>query len=288
MTTTLRKPAWMKRKLPSSFGQKPVEKLLRDLNLVTVCEEARCPNRSECFSHKTATFMLLGDTCTRKCRFCSVTKGKPQEPDSSEPAHLAEAVKRLGLKHVVLTSVNRDDLKDGGAQHWARCIQAIRTQNPAISIEVLTPDFQGRQWQIDIVSDAKPEVYNHNIETVPSHYLRVRPGARYERSLALLRSVKERHPNILTKSGIMLGLGETKAEVLQVFRDLRQAKVDILTVGQYLQPNSKSLPIQRYIPPEEFQEYKYKAMLMGFSSIASGTYIRSSYNAAETFLDALG
>lgn len=283
---TLRKPAWMKRPLPRSVGQTPLTALLREKRLVTVCEEARCPNRAECFSHGTATFMILGDICTRRCGFCAVGKGRPQAPSADEPERVAGAVAKMNLRHVVITSVNRDDLKDGGAGHWATVVCAVRVGGGAITIEVLTPDFMGHLWQVDMVTDSGPDVYNHNIETVPSHYLRVRPGARYERSLELLAHVKRRAPKMLTKSGIMLGLGETRAEVLQVMRDLRVHGVDILTVGQYLQPAPDKLPIARFAPPEEFADYKYEGMLMGFSSVASGPYVRSSYNAAETFLDA--
>lgn len=284
----LRKPEWMKRPLPRSVGLVPVKNMLREQKLVTVCEEARCPNIGECFSHKTATFMILGDTCTRKCGFCAVTKGRPDQLDPHEPERLADTVARLELRHAVITSVNRDDLQDGGANHWAQVIRAVRQRCPATTVEVLTPDFQGRMWQVDIVLAANPQVYNHNIETVPSHYLRVRPGARYQRSMDLLQHVKTQRPEIMTKSGIMLGLGETRDEVLQVFRDLRAHGVNILTVGQYLQPAPGKLPIERYVTPQEFDDYKYEAMLMGFDTVASGTYVRSSYNAQESFLEALG
>ncbi len=278
----------MKRRLPRSVGQQPLTGLLRDLDLVTVCEEARCPNRSECFAHGTATFMILGDTCTRKCGFCAVTKGIPKAPDPDEPKRLAEAVRRMGLRHAVITSVNRDDLKDGGSNHWAAVVRETRKLNPTTSIEVLTPDFLGHLDQVDTLLNAGPDVYNHNIETVPSHYLRVRPAARYERSLRLLAHVKHSSPKTLTKSGLMLGLGEMRAEVLQVLRDLRANKVDMITIGQYLQPAPGKLLIERFVSPQEFEDYRYEAMLMGFSSVASGPYIRSSYNASETFLDAVG
>jgi len=278
----------MKRALPKGVGQAPMTGMLRDLKLVTVCEEAKCPNLSECFAHGTSTFMICGDTCTRKCGFCAVNKARPDALNPHEPDNVAEAVSRLKLKHAVITSVNRDDLRDGGSTHWAQVVRAVKARNPETTVEVLTPDFQGKAAQIDAVIDARPHVYNHNIETVPSHYLRVRPGARYERSLQLLQRVKQRAPEIMTKSGIMLGLGETREEVLQVFRDLRAHDVDILTVGQYLSPGAGKLPIERYIRPEEFADLKYEAMLMGFSSIAAGTYVRSSYNAHETFIDAVG
>lgn len=283
----LKKPDWMKRKLPRAVGQAPLTGMLRDLNLVTVCEEARCPNLNECFSHRTATFMILGDICTRKCGFCAVATGVPRAPDPHEPANLAEAIRRMGLRHAVITSVNRDDLDDGGANHWKSVIERAKALNPTTTIEVLTPDFKGIEWQADLVIEAQPAVYNHNIETTERLTKRVRVGARYETSLKLLRYVKERAPEMQTKSGIMLGLGEEYEEVIQTFRDLRDAGVDILTVGQYLQPSSKHLPIERYVTPKEFDDLKYEAMMMGFSTVASGTYVRSSYNAEETFLDAI-
>ena len=279
------KPAWMKRPLPRSVGLRPMKNMLRELKLVTVCEEARCPNAPECFSRGTSTFMILGDVCTRKCGFCAVSKGRPLPPAPDEPGRVAEAVRLLKLRHAVITSVDRDDLKDGGATHWAATIAAVKQAAPATTVEVLTPDFQGKEWQIDLVIAAAPHVYNHNIETVPSQYLRVRPGARYERSLSLLQRVASKCKDTRAKSGIMLGLGETRAEVLQVFRDLRDHGVEILTVGQYLAPTAEGkLPITRFIPPEEFDNYRYEAMLMGFSSVAAGPYVRSSYHAEESFL----
>lgn len=280
----LRKPAWLKRPLPSSGGQKPLETMLRSKGLVTVCEEARCPNKAECYSHGTATFMILGDVCTRHCAFCSVGKGKPLPPDETEPARLADAVEAMNLSHVVITSVDRDDLRDGGSAHWAAVVREVRARFPQVIVEVLTPDFQGRKDQIDRVIAASPHVFNHNIETVPALYSRIRPGSIYARSLDLLRHVKQREGRMTTKSGVMLGLGETREELRQVLRDMREARVDMVTIGQYLKPAGNCAEVVRYVPPEEFAEIKEEALAMGFDSVASAPFVRSSYNAKEQFL----
>ena len=280
----LRKPEWLKRALPASGGQKPLENLLQDKGLVTVCEEARCPNKAECYSHGTATFMILGDVCTRRCAFCSVGKGRPLPPDPSEPARLADAVAAMKLTHVVITSVDRDDLHDGGSNHWASVVREVKQRFPEVIVEVLTPDFQGRKDQIDRVVEAKPRVFNHNVETVPALYRRIRPGSIYERSLELLRHVKQRDGSMTTKSGVMLGLGETRDELRVVMKDLRAAGVDMLTVGQYLRPSGQCAEVVRYVPPAEFSEIKQEALAMGFPLVASGPFVRSSYNAREQFL----
>ncbi len=280
----LRKPEWLKRALPASGGQKPLENLLQDKGLVTVCEEARCPNKAECYSHGTATFMILGDVCTRRCAFCSVGKGRPLPPDPTEPARLADAVAAMKLTHVVITSVDRDDLHDGGSNHWASVVREVKQRFPEVIVEVLTPDFQGRKDQIDRVVEAKPRVFNHNVETVPALYRRIRPGSIYERSLELLRHVKQRDGSMTTKSGVMLGLGETRDELRVVMKDLRAAGVDMLTVGQYLRPSGQCAEVVRYVPPAEFSEIKQEALAMGFPLVASGPFVRSSYNAREQFL----
>lgn len=284
LTTPSRKPDWLKRPLPASGGQKPLETMLRDKGLVTVCEEARCPNKSECYSHGTATFMILGDVCTRHCAFCSVGKGKPLPPDPTEPQRLAEAVGTMNLLHVVITSVDRDDLRDGGSSHWAAVVNEVRVRFPQVIVEVLTPDFQGRKEQIDRVVEARPKVFNHNIETVPALYSRIRPGSIYERSLDLLRHVKQRDERMTTKSGVMLGLGETREELRRVLRDMREARVDMVTIGQYLKPAANCAEVVRYVPPQEFAEIKEEALEMGFDSVASAPFVRSSYNAKEQFL----
>lgn len=284
LTTPSRKPDWLKRPLPASGGQKPLETMLRDKGLVTVCEEARCPNKSECYSHGTATFMILGDVCTRHCAFCSVGKGKPLPPDPTEPQRLADAVGAMNLLHVVITSVDRDDLRDGGSSHWAAVVNEVRVRFPQVIVEVLTPDFQGRKEQIDRVVEARPKVFNHNIETVPALYSRIRPGSIYERSLDLLRHVKQRDERMTTKSGVMLGLGETREELRRVLRDMREARVDMVTIGQYLKPAANCAEVVRYVPPQEFAEIKEEALEMGFDSVASAPFVRSSYNAKEQFL----
>jgi lipoic acid synthetase len=274
---------WLRKRLPAGDATKEVRDLVTDLGLATVCQSARCPNLNECWSRKAATFMILGDLCTRTCRFCTVPKGKPLPPDGDEPERVAEAARRMGLRHVVVTSVDRDDLPDQGSGHFVRTIEAVRKALPEAVIEVLTPDFRGDRECADRVADAEPHIFNHNTETVPALYERVRPGARYERSLALLARVKERRPGVRTKSGLMLGLGETAADLRAVFRDLRDHGVDILTLGQYLRPSLAQLPVERYVPPEEFEAYGREAREMGFLSVASGPFVRSSYNAAEVY-----
>ncbi len=274
---------WLRKTLPPPGTVEQVRGLMQDLQLNTVCQSARCPNLNECWSRKAATFMIMGDLCTRTCRFCTVPKGKPLPLDGHEPEHVAEAAARLGLQHVVVTSVDRDDLDDQGAAHFAATITAIRRRLPGAVIEVLTPDFRGVMGLVDVVSDAQPAIYNHNLETVPRLYRRVRPGAGYRRSLDLLARVKQRHPRQFTKSGLMLGLGEQREELREVMRDLRGAGVDILTLGQYLRPSLAQLPVERYVPPEEFAEIGAEARALGFLSVASAPFVRSSYNAAEVY-----
>jgi len=252
---------------------------VRALGLHTVCQEARCPNIGECWGHRTATFMLLGDTCTRNCGFCAVTHGRPLAVDAGEPLRVAEAVARLGLRHVVVTSVNRDDLPDGGAAHFAATARALRRLLPACRIEVLVPDFQGNLASVAEVVASPIDVFNHNLETVPRLYRRVRAGARYERSLAVLRAAREGQGGLLTKSGLMLGLGETEEELLRVFSDLRAIGCDILTLGQYLRPSRDHLPVERYVPPEEFTDLRAEALALGFRHVEAGPLVRSSYHA---------
>jgi lipoic acid synthetase len=256
------------------------EHLLRELRLETVCENARCPNRPECYSRRTATFMILGNVCTRPCGFCSVPRGTPEPLEEDEPERVAEAAFRLGLKHVVITSVTRDDLSDGGADHFYRCIRAVRARTGA-AVEVLTPDFLGDTAAIDRVLGAEPEVYNHNMETVPRFYRKVRGRAEYQRSLDLLAYVKRKAPHVVTKSGLMLGLGETTEELLDTLADLRAVHCDTLTLGQYLTPTLKHIPVARYLPPEEFEALAVLARSMGFRKVASGPFVRSSYHADE-------
>ena len=274
---------WLKKRLPKEDTVQQVRRLVDGLDLHTVCQSARCPNLNECWSRKAATFMILGDICTRTCRFCTVPKGKPEALDAGEPEHVAEAAARLGLRHVVITSVDRDDLPDQGSGHFAATIRAVRERLPESVIEVLTPDFRGDTMCVDTVSDAEPDIFNHNLETIPRLYRRVRPGAVYERSLSLLRRVKERHPKQFTKSGLMLGLGETADELTQVFADLRAIDVDILTLGQYLRPSLAQLPVERFVPPEEFTALGQQAEAMGFKAAASGPFVRSSYNAEQVY-----
>ncbi len=282
----LRKPDWLKIPIRRGNNLAYVEDLLKDSSLNTVCKEANCPNRMECYSNKTATFMILGSVCTRGCRFCNVTGGEPGCPDPEEPVKLAQAVKALGLKFAVVTSVTRDDLEDGGSSVFAEVIREVHALDPPVGIEVLIPDFQGRRQDLETVLDAGPEILNHNVETVPSLYSLVRPEAVYERSVELLARVKENHRGIYTKSGLMLGVGETEGEVLQVMRDLREADVDFLTMGQYLAPSKQHLPVKKYISPESFKRYEDKALEMGFRAAACAPFVRSSYNAA-VMLEAL-
>jgi len=274
-------PEWLTIKLPKRQGVEEVEGLMRRAGLVTVCEEARCPNLGECWSKKTATFMILGDTCTRACRFCAVKTGKGGALDPDEPRRVAESAQVLGLKHTVVTSVNRDELPDGGSHHFAETIDWLRRLLPETIIEVLTPDFLGNKTNIQIVVDAKPHVYNHNIETVPRLYRKVRPQARYARSLQLLQYVKASNPEIYTKSGFMVGLGETKEEVVTLLQDLKAHDVDAVTIGQYLKPGKNYLDVVEYVHPDVFAEYKEIGDTMGFLFVASGPFIRSSYNAKE-------
>src|SRR5215472_772013 len=275
------KPAWLKARAPMGDNYHELKKLARTLDLHTVCESARCPNIGECWNHKTATFMLLGNLCTRRCGFCAVPKGKPEPIDFDEPRRVAEAVATLGLKHAVITSVNRDDNLVGGARIFAMVIDEIRRQAPSCRVEVLIPDFQGNEEAIRIVVEAQPEVLNHNTESVPRLYRAVRSGARYERSLELLRYAKELRPTGITKSGVMVGLGEETHELLEVFRDLASVGCDILTIGQYLRPSRDHLPMARLYTPREFAELKVEAMKMGFRHVESGPLVRSSYHSHE-------
>ena len=280
----IKKPEWIRVKAPTSLGYIETRNIVRNLSLNTVCEEAACPNIGECWQKKHATFMILGSVCTRACRFCNVATGRPDLVDPHEPEKISEAVAKLGLKHVVITSVDRDDLADGGAEHFARCIEQIRNKSPNSTIEVLTPDFLKKAGAIEIVVRAKPDVYNHNIETVPSLYQEIRPGARYFHSLNVLNKVKELDKGIFTKSGMMVGLGETKEEVLQVMDDLRSANVDFLTIGQYLQPTLKHAEVKRYVTPEEFDYYSRIAKVKGFLMVSATPLTRSSYHADDDFL----
>ncbi|MFN5467793.1 MAG: lipoyl synthase [Pirellulaceae bacterium] len=276
-----RLPEWLRREIPKGNANHFTAGLLEELKLETVCDNAKCPNRMECYSQKTATFMILGNVCTRPCGFCAVSRGRPQPLQADEPERVALAAERLGLKHVVLTSVTRDDLPDGGAEHFAQCIQEVRRRTGA-TIEVLTPDFVQQKEVLERICQARPEVFNHNMETVPRLYRRVRgPKSDYRWTLELLRRVKQYDPQIKTKSGLMLGLGETQEEVLECLADLREYDCDFLTLGQYLQPGPKYLPVVRYIPPAEFEELGKLARGMGFSQVASGPFVRSSYHARE-------
>jgi lipoic acid synthetase len=274
-------PVWLTKRVPSPDTVREVQGMMRDAHLHTVCESARCPNLGECWSKKTATFMILGDVCTRSCGFCAIKVGKPLDVDGKEPDRVAETARAMGLKHIVVTSVARDELPDEGASQFAATIRSLREQIPNAIVEVLTPDFKGKRWCIKIVVDALPDIYNHNIETVERLTPAVRVGARYRRTLELLQVVKQMDSRIYTKSGLMLGLGETKEEVVQTLRDLRQAGVDALTIGQYLRPTMKHLAVQEYIHPDLFAEYERIGMEMGFLFVASGPFIRSSYNAIE-------
>ncbi|MFZ5354419.1 MAG: lipoyl synthase [Bacillota bacterium] len=276
-----RRPEWLRKPLQGSHISSEVNNILEKLSLNTVCKEANCPNRMECFNRSTATFMIMGNVCTRNCSFCNVTKGQPQQLDDEEPKKVAEAVEKLGLKHAVITSVTRDDLEDGGAAHFAAAVNEIRKLGKSITIEVLIPDFNGSLDALRLVVDAKPEIINHNVETVPELYSAVRPMALYERSIELLRRAKELDGNILTKSGIMLGLGETDKAVTAVMKDLRSIGCDILTIGQYLAPSSKHHPVIEYVHPDKFNMYKKLGEEMGFRNVVSGPLVRSSYHADE-------
>jgi lipoyl synthase len=282
-TPVLRKPDWIRVKAPGSRGFAETSRIVRENRLVTVCEEAACPNIGECWEKKHATFMIMGDTCTRACAFCNVRTGLPGPLDAEEPQHVATATAKLGLSHVVVTSVDRDDLADGGAQHFADVIHAIRARCPDTTIEVLTPDFLRKNGAIERVAAARPDVFNHNLETVPARYLSVRPGARYFHSVRLLQRVKELDPRMFTKSGIMVGLGEQREEVLQLMDDLRSADVDFLTIGQYLQPTRKHHPVVRFVTPDEFKAYETIAYAKGFLMVSSSPLTRSSHHAGEDF-----
>jgi lipoic acid synthetase len=278
-----RLPDWARKTGPLTRGARPVRVLLRDGALNTVCEEARCPNLGECFSRGTATFMLLGDRCTRRCGYCSVSTARPLPPDPGEPARVAEAAARMGLRYVVLTSVNRDDLPDGGAAHFALTVRTIRRASPAVAVEVLTPDFKGDRPALAAVLEAAPEVFNHNIETVPRLFPRLRPQGRYRLSLDLLAAAKAIEPGQVTKSGLMVGLGETDEEIEPVLRDLRAVGVDTVTIGQYLRPTREHEPVQRYVTPEAFLAFEQLALRIGFPTVHSGVFVRSSFNAEEVY-----
>ena len=276
-----KKPEWLRIKMQGGNVSTKVQNLISDLSLNTVCDEANCPNRMECFQRGTATFMILGRNCTRNCTFCNVTKTKPDEVDPMEPEKIAKAVSKLGLKHAVITSVTRDDLEDQGANQFAKVVEEIRKSTPEVTIELLIPDMQGNKELIDIILNSEPNILNHNVETVPELYDKVRPMAVFERSIELLGYVKKTKPNIKTKSGMMLGLGETKEQVINVFKRLREVNCDILTLGQYLQPSKAHIPVVEYISPEQFDEYKKIALSMGFKKVASAPLVRSSYYAED-------
>lgn len=282
-TAILRKPDWIRVKAPGSKQYEETRRIIREHSLHTVCEEAACPNIGECWTQRHATMMIMGDTCTRACAFCNVRTGLPRPLDPDEPARLGDAVAKLGLTHVVITSVDRDDLGDGGAGHFAHVVEAVRTAAPGVTIEVLTPDFLRKDGALDVVVAARPDVFNHNLETVPGRYLSIRPGARYFHSLRLLQRVKELDPEVFTKSGIMVGLGETRSEILQLMDDLRSADVDFLTIGQYLQPTRKHAPIDRFVTPEEFKAYERVALAKGFHLVSASPLTRSSYHAGDDF-----
>ncbi len=282
-TPILRKPKWIRVKAPGSKVYKETREIIKANGLATVCEEAACPNVGECWDKRHATMMIMGEICTRACAFCNISTGKPSALDPHEPQNVANAVQKLGLRHVVITSVDRDDLDDGGAAHMAQTIEAIRASTPQTTIEVLTPDFLKKNGAEDLVIKARPDVFNHNLETVPSNYLDIRPGARYFHSLRLLQKVKERDPRLFTKSGIMVGLGETRNEVLQLMDDLRSANVDFLTIGQYLQPTRKHAQVKSFVTPDEFAAYKRHALSKGFLLVSASPLTRSSYHADEDF-----
>ena len=279
----LRKPDWIRVRAPVSKGYSETREIVRSNKLVTVCEEASCPNIGECWDRKHASFMIMGEICTRACAFCNVATGKPEALDRAEPESVAKAVRQMGLSHVVITSVDRDDLDDGGAQHFADVIHAIRALSPQTTIEILTPDFLRKDGALEIVVAARPDVFNHNLETVPSNYLTVRPGARYFHSIRLLQRVKELDPSMFTKSGIMVGLGEERNEVLQLMDDLRVADVDFLTIGQYLQPTKKHHPVKVFVTPDEFKSYETLAYTKGFLMVSASPLTRSSHHAGDDF-----
>ena len=282
-TEPLPKPPWLRVRLPASSGKvEQIKSMLRSRNLHSVCEEASCPNLPECFSKGTATFMIMGDICTRRCPFCDVAHGRPLALDADEPEHLASSIADLGLRYVVITSVDRDDLRDGGAGHFVACIRAVRARNPEIKVEILVPDFRGRMdVALKLMDECPPDVFNHNLETVPNLYLKVRPGSDYAYSLRLLERFKQSCPQVPTKSGIMLGIGERMEQVEQVLHDLRGHQVDMVTIGQYLQPSRHHLPVERYVEPEEFDYYARLGQSMGFANVASGPLVRSSYHADQ-------
>ena len=276
----IKKPEWIRIRHANSSKVNELKKTLRSQELFTVCEEAQCPNLSECFNHGTATFMIMGQICTRRCPFCDVAHGRPMPLDKNEPKHLAETISKMLLSYVVITSVDRDDLRDGGAGHFKECIDEIRKKTPLVKIEILTPDFRGRvDKALNVFSDCPPDVFNHNLETVPSLYPKVRPGSDYEQSLDLLKNFKEMHPNVKTKSGLMLGVGEKQKQVIDVLKNLREHQVDMLTLGQYLQPSRHHLAVEEYITPNQFDGYKMIATDLGFTQVASGPMVRSSYHA---------
>lgn len=285
----LRKPSWIRVRIPAGNAVAKLKAQLRENRLVTVCEEASCPNIHECFSHGTATFMILGEVCTRRCSFCDVAHGRPKPPDAAEPLNLATTIADMKLRYVVITSVDRDDLRDGGAEHFTRCIDEIRRFSPGIKIEILTPDFRGKgrmERALELLNQSPPDVFNHNLETVPDLYPNVRPGADYAWSLRLLKEFKAANPGVPTKSGIMLGLGETMDQVRQTLRDLRAHEVDMITVGQYLQPTPHHHPVMRYWTPEEFAEIEAFGNQLGFTHVASGPMVRSSYHADRMAIEA--
>ena len=285
----LRKPSWIRVRIPAGNSVQQLKHKLRENRLVTVCEDASCPNIHECFHHGTATFMVMGDVCTRRCSFCDVAHGRPRPLDADEPRRLAQTVADMGLRYVVVTSVDRDDLRDGGARHFVECIRQVRAAVPGIKVEILTPDFRGKgrmERALEILAEAPPDVFNHNVETVPELYRNVRPGADYQWSLTLLKKFKAQHPEVTTKSGIMLGLGETPEQVRATLADLRAHDVEMVTIGQYLQPSPAHHPVLRYATPEEFQSYASEGMAMGFAHVASGPMVRSSYHADRSAMQA--
>ena len=278
--TPLKKPSWIRIKHANGSKVAKLKQTLRSQKLFSVCEEASCPNLSECFTHGTAAFMIMGQICTRRCPFCDVAHGRPKPLDPNEPQHLAQTIQKMRLEYVVITSVDRDDLNDGGAGHFRQCIDKIRQTTPSVKLEILTPDFRGKiDKALEVFKTCPPDVFNHNLETVPSLYAKVRPGADYQHSLTLLKSFKQQHPKLTTKSGLMLGLGENQQQILKVLSDLRVHGVDMLTLGQYLQPSKHHLAVEQYISPEQFDCYKTIAINMGFSQVASGPMVRSSYHA---------